>query len=99
MEKFNVNSWFMSLPSGRQDILREDKWMLVEAVAEAAQEHQRKHPYGIDGGLRHDRISGKNGYVMAVSLEDGCYGYMEVYDGEDLTGEIIGVDLSCLDKA
>lgn len=32
----NVNQWFLSLPPERRAILREDKWMLAEAVARAA---------------------------------------------------------------
>jgi len=30
------NEWFMSLPEGRQKVLREDKWMLANAAFEAA---------------------------------------------------------------
>lgn len=29
------NKWFMSLPEGRQAVLREDKWMLANAAFEA----------------------------------------------------------------
>jgi hypothetical protein len=31
------NEWFMSLPEGRQKVLREDKWMLAAAAFEAAE--------------------------------------------------------------
>lgn len=33
-----LNEWFLSLPEGRQKVLREDKWMLAEAAWEAAKE-------------------------------------------------------------
>lgn len=29
------NEWFMSLPEGRQKVLREDKWLLANAAFEA----------------------------------------------------------------
>lgn len=28
----NMNEWFLSLPEGRQKVLREDKWMLANAA-------------------------------------------------------------------
>lgn len=33
-----LNEWFLSLPEGRQDILKEDKWMLAEAAFQAGRE-------------------------------------------------------------
>jgi len=36
------NEWFISLPEGRQSVLREDKWMLANAAFEAAKEFSRK---------------------------------------------------------
>lgn len=53
--------------------------------------------FGIGGNKYHDRVSGKYGYVAAIAFDDGCCGYLEVHDGNDLTGEIISVDMSCLD--
>ena len=37
----DVNKWFLSLPPERQAVLREDKWMLANAVAQAATEAER----------------------------------------------------------
>lgn len=31
----SFNAWFISLPEGRQAILREDKWMLAQAAFDA----------------------------------------------------------------
>jgi hypothetical protein len=31
----SLNDWFLSLPKGRQDILKDDKWMLAEAAFRA----------------------------------------------------------------
>lgn len=31
----SFNEWFLSLPAGRQEVLREDKWMLAEAAFSA----------------------------------------------------------------
>lgn len=33
-----LNDWFLSLPKGRQDILKDDKWMLAEAAFRAGLE-------------------------------------------------------------
>ena len=38
----DVNKWFLSLPPERQAVLREDKWMLANAVAQAATEAERE---------------------------------------------------------
>lgn len=37
----DVNKWFLSLPPERQAVLREDKWMLANAAAQAATEAER----------------------------------------------------------
>lgn len=39
----NVNDWFLSLPEGRQAVLREDKWMLAQAAFEAGGARQYEH--------------------------------------------------------
>lgn len=33
----NFNEWWLSLPSGRQKVLIEDKWMLADNAFQAAQ--------------------------------------------------------------
>lgn len=33
------NQWFCSLPEQRQEILRDDKWMLAQAAFDAGREH------------------------------------------------------------
>ena len=38
----DVNEWFFSLPPERQAVLHEDKWMLANAVAQAATEAERE---------------------------------------------------------
>lgn len=38
----DVNKWFLSLPPERQAVLREDKWMLANAAAQAATEAERE---------------------------------------------------------
>jgi hypothetical protein len=38
----DVNKWFLSLPPERQAMLREDKWMLANAAAQAATEAERE---------------------------------------------------------
>lgn len=37
-ERSDLNDWFLSLPHGRQMILREDKWMLANAAFEAGRD-------------------------------------------------------------
>jgi hypothetical protein len=41
-KNMDVNKWFLSLPPERQAVLREDKWMLANAAAEAAAEAERE---------------------------------------------------------
>ena len=38
----DVNQWFVSLPPERQAVLREDKWMLANAAAQASAEAERE---------------------------------------------------------
>ena len=38
----DVNKWFLSLPPERQAVLREDKWMLANAAAQAAEAAERE---------------------------------------------------------
>lgn len=38
----DINQWFLTLPPERQAVLREDKWMLAGAVAQAATELERE---------------------------------------------------------
>jgi hypothetical protein len=36
------NEWFLSLPKERQDILKEDKWMLAENAYKAGQNSNKE---------------------------------------------------------
>jgi len=38
----DVNEWFLTLPLKRQAVLREDKWMLANAAAQAAIKAERE---------------------------------------------------------
>lgn len=40
------NEWFMSLPEGRQKVLREDKWVLANAAFEAGARLSREEMSG-----------------------------------------------------
>lgn len=49
-----------------------------------------------DGMLREWKSQGYIGYVVAVDFDDGCTGYMELFEDGDITGVYVLVDLSCL---
>lgn len=38
----DVNQWFLGLPEGRQKVLRDDKWLLAQAAADAATAKERE---------------------------------------------------------
>ena len=42
------NEWFLSLPKERQDILKEDKWMLAENAYKAGQNSNKECPHNDD---------------------------------------------------
>lgn len=46
MVVMTFNEWFMSLPEGRQKVLREDKWVLANAAFEAGARLSREEMSG-----------------------------------------------------
>ena len=42
----SFNAWFISLPEGRQAILREDKWMLAQAAFDAGMNLGTAYAFG-----------------------------------------------------
>ena len=53
--------------------------------------------YQYQGKLVTWKQQGYIGYVVALDFDDGCAGYMELYEDGDLSGKYVLVDLSCLE--
>ena len=54
--------------------------------------------YGVSGKLWRDNSTGAQGYIVGLDVDDGCHGYMNLLnaEGDNISDNIIGVDLSCL---